>query len=156
MLDNIDQLLRILGILGGLFSALSLLRSTLLTLGVIEFTSEDSGSTRIIGLILNILPGAIALLITVARFFGTDIIAMIGVDPELYADFLQILNEKHYISVFTRLGNYFLYLIIGKNSLPINDLAELNRSRLPGTVDGDWSFNGLPILVTIGYWLGVI
>ena len=153
MSDNTDQLLRISGMLGGLASAFPLLRNILKGLGVIEFTSEDNGSTRIIGLILNILPGAIAFFITVAKVFGTDVIAMIGMDPELYADILQILNEKFGISLLTRFGNYFLYLMIGETSLPLNDMAELNRSRLPGTVDGDWSFNGLPILVTIGYWL---
>ena len=80
---------------------------------------------------------------------------MIGMDQEVYDDIIQILTEKFAIDVFTRFGNYFVYLLIGDSALPVNDAAELNRARLPGTKSGDWSISGLPIFTSLGYWCHV-
>ena len=145
----------IAGVLGGAASGLPLLRAILNALGVIEAESDLPASTRIYGMLLNIIPGAITFIVMVAKLLGTDLVEEVGMDPETYADIVQILTEKFGINLFTRFGNFFLYLLIGANSLPVNDSAEFNRSRLPGFVEGDWSWNGLPIFVTIGYWFSV-
>ena len=76
----------IAGVLGGAASGLPLLRAILNALGVIEAESDLPASTRIYGMILNIIPGAITFIVMVMGLLGTDLVEMVGMDPETYAD----------------------------------------------------------------------
>ena len=86
MSESTDQLLLIAKVLGALGSVFPLVRAILNVLNVIEAGSEGAAPVRMFGMVLNVIPGALTFVVTVAGVLGTDLVEMAGMDPEFYDD----------------------------------------------------------------------